>query len=520
MADEGVEGVQEVRKPARRSPSTGHRKRRHPEIKRSLSSPREKDRLTSSEEDLIDKCNEILEQAKLIKRKGKNKFDELKQEEEAKQVKKEDTQSWFRSLFTKKESLEQPVKIKNKKEIIPLPIVPSEPFEWREFKRDVKLEFVRFKIEFRHEVDRLKKLRNRCISDLVIAFIYCGLGAFVFKFTEGTFESYYKCGVKRVKRDFIDELWRGSHFLREDEWKSKARRKLMEFENQLQDAFEAGMNSYSGQRSWSFINALLYSLTVLTTIGYGHIAPVTTTGRALTIAYSIIGIPLFLIVLADFGKMFTRGIKFVWAFVRRVYYTGSCRKVRKAAPMQEVMKGVQIMYDLAHLRRPSQAGAAPPLPPRAPTSPSSAPPTPALSTFAIDDEFNLPISVAIFILLIYIFFGAAVFWVWETDWTFFEAFYFVFISMSTIGFGDLVPQNQMYMMASIIYLVFGLALTSMCINVVQEKLSDTFRQASVKIGATIGLKVSQDDGTGSPVSPTHVEIAEVHKPQHPEAPEL
>jgi len=50
----------------------------------------------------------------------------------------------------------------------------------------------------------------------------------------------------------------------------------------------------------------------------------------------------------------------------------------------------------------------------------------------------------------------------------------------------------MYMMASMVYLVFGLALTSMCINVVQEKLSDTFRQASAKIGATIGLDGAEE----------------------------
>ncbi|XP_014270925.1 potassium channel subfamily K member 1 isoform X1 [Halyomorpha halys] len=509
MADEEVEGDPPVRRPPRRSPTTGHRKRRHPEVKRSLSSPREKERLTSSDEDFIDKCNEILEQAKLIKRKGVNKVDDLEQEEQnSEDSKLEDVpkQSWLKSLFTKKEKLEEPAKDETKKEVIAVPKVPSEPIDWREFKRDVKLEYVKFKIEFRDEVERLKKLRNRCISDLLIALIICGLGAFVFKFIEGAFESYYKCGVKRVKRDFIDELWRGSHFLREDEWKSKARRKLMEFENQLQDAFEAGMNSYSGQRSWSFINSFLYSLTVLTTIGYGHIAPVTTTGRAVTIVYAIIGIPLFLILLADFGKMLTRGIKFVWAFVRRVYYTGSCRKVRKAAPMQEMMKGVQIINDLAHLRRPSQTDTA---------HHHSAPPTPAPSAFAVDDEFNLPITVAIVILLLYIFLGAGVFWIWESDWTFFESFYFIFISMSTIGFGDLVPQNQMYMMASIVYLVFGLALTSMCINVVQEKLSVTFRQASAKIGATIGLKVEDEDGTGSPVSPTHVQVAEVHKKPEP-----
>lgn len=117
---------------------------------------------------------------------------------------------------------------------------------------------------------------------------------------------------------------------------------------------------------------------------------------------------------------------------------------------------------------------------------NTTPQTPMPSEIEIDDEFNLPISLALFLLISYILCGAAMYSMWET-WTFFESFYFVFISMSTIGFGVYVPNHPMIMMASIIYLVFGLALTSMCINVVQLKLSDSFRQASSKIRETIGL---------------------------------
>lgn len=107
-----------------------------------------------------------------------------------------------------------------------------------------------------------------------------------------------------------------------------------------------------------------------------------------------------------------------------------------------------MVYDIATFRRPSQLPPGvtledlPPLPPqplRPNFTPGDPPGTPALSTYAIDDEFNLPISVAIFILLIYILSGATVFYVWES-WGFFESFYFVFISMSTIGFGDVVPK--------------------------------------------------------------------------------
>ncbi|XP_038219678.1 uncharacterized protein LOC119837955 [Zerene cesonia] len=392
-----------------------------------------------------------------------------------------------------------------------------------------------FKYEYRNDWEKLKILRNKCICDMLILIIMCGSGGMMFKSLEGSFENAYKCSARNVKRDFIESLWRGSHYLREDDWKSMARKKLFEFEDQLHTAHEAGVTSYSGQRSWNFMNSFVYCLTLITTIGYGHIAPKTTYGRVATIVYAIIGIPLFLIVLADFGKLFTRIIKFFWAFIRRFYYTRSCRRVRRTAPVQEVMKGLNIVYDV--VRRPSQIfseedietlpdGAAPPkverkpsdVPPPLPPKPGQQkqseidgdPDTPAPSVFEIDDEFNLPISVAIFILVVYIIIGAVGYSIWET-WNFFESFYFVFVSMSTIGLGDLVPDHPMFMMASILYLVFGLALTSMCINVVQVKLSDTFKQASAKLGATIGLKVAEEDGSLVPITPPPIEIAPVHK---------
>lgn len=191
---------------------------------------------------------------------------------------------------------------------------------------------------------------------------------------------------------------------------------------------------------------------------------------------------------------------------------------------QEMLRGMNIAYEIATFRRPSfipkdveeeRKDAATPqsnVTHLAPPSNSGTPTTPIPPEIDIDDEFNLPVSLAFIILLAYIFIGASVYSIWEEKWSFFEACYFVFISMSTIGFGDYVPQHPIYMMMSIIYLVFGLALTSMCINVVQVKLSDSFRQATAKIGATIGLSLAEEEARSiqniSPMPPG--DLASIH----------
>lgn len=138
---------------------------------------------------------------------------------------------------------------------------------WFEFYKRFRSEWKAFKEEHGKDLEQLRNCRNSCLMGFVIVFIYCGIGGIIFHTTEGAFEMFYKCGVKRVKRDFLDTLWSKRHYLGEEDWKSMARNKLMEFENQLYDAYEAGMNSYSGQRGWSFINSLVYCFTLVTTIG-------------------------------------------------------------------------------------------------------------------------------------------------------------------------------------------------------------------------------------------------------------
>lgn len=60
----------------------------------------------------------------------------------------------------------------------------------------------------------------------------------------------------------------------------------------------------------------------------------------------------------------------------------------------------------------------------------------------ISDRKWLYALAAVCFLLIYLGVGAGLLLVFEDDWSFFDGYYFCFITMTTIGFGDLVPSKR------------------------------------------------------------------------------
>lgn len=296
--------------------------------------------------------------------------------------------------------------------------------------------------------------------------------------------------LRDTRGDFIQELKNYSMNLNNEtdkEWDLRLRKKLEDYEEFMVDVYQnfTVFGTRNNPKSWTFFNAIVYCGTLYTTIGYGHMFPTTKFGMIFTIVYAIIGIPLFLITLTDFGKLFTRGIKALWTYVRRLYYTGKCRKVRKKARVAEIIQGAQLVYGIALVSKRAVFSDGGDADNEEPQNKEEKESKMSAADFEVDDEFNLPISVAITVLLVYIFLGAIMYWIWES-WEFFTAFYFVFISLSTIGFGDYVPVHNLCMIMSVAYLIFGLALMTMCINVVQLKLTETFSIASAKLRATIG----------------------------------
>ena len=115
---------------------------------------------------------------------------------------------------------------------------------------------------------------------------------------------------------------------------------------------------------------------------------------------------------------------------------------------------------------------------------------------------SVPISLSITVLITYICGGAILFGQWE-QWLFLDGFYFCFISLTTIGFGDLVPGdsvkvdddevvaddeflgglvNLQFIFVSL-YIIFGMAIIAMCFSLMQEKVV----RGVIALGRKIGL---------------------------------
>lgn len=89
---------------------------------------------------------------------------------------------------------------------------------------------------------------------------------------------------------------------------------LAKYESAVQSAAQSGLllNAIEDfppkTDKWSIVQAVFFSSTVITTIGYGNLVPVTFGGRIFCMVYAMIGIPLTLTVIADMGRLFANAV--------------------------------------------------------------------------------------------------------------------------------------------------------------------------------------------------------------------
>jgi potassium channel subfamily K protein 1 len=142
--------------------------------------------------------------------------------------------------------------------------------------------------------------------------------------------------------------------------------------------------------NWSFGQAVFFSGTVLTTIGYGHVSPLSSGGKVFCILYAIFGIPITLVLIS--------------ACVERLLLVTN--KLYDKMKTMSVFYRNQTTIDMKAL------------------------------TYT---HFGL---VLAFVLVFFFLIPAAVFSSIEKEWNYLDALYYCFISLSTIGLGDYIPGDK------------------------------------------------------------------------------
>ena len=112
------------------------------------------------------------------------------------------------------------------------------------------------------------------------------------------------------------------------------------------------------------------------------------------------------------------------------------------------------------------------------------------------EDVTVPISLCLLVIVAYVVGGALLFSEWE-GWGMLDGSYFCFITLSTIGFGDMVPGsnfeenpdetsvgpvNNKFVLCSL-YIIIGMALIAMCFNLMQEKVIKGVRSLGKRLAS-------------------------------------
>ncbi|XP_054007605.1 TWiK family of potassium channels protein 9-like [Hylaeus anthracinus] len=319
----------------------------------------------------------------------------------------------------------------------------------------------------------------------------------------------YEARTKTVENIWI--ITESLNILYRENWTRLAAQEIARFQDQLVKRITEDMmanqnvGTYVGGSSsdpvterrppeyeWNFAKAFLYSLTVLTTIGCGSIAPKSTWGKIATMGYASLGIPLTLVYLSSAGGLLSRCARGVFTRALCCCLCSNCgyccyderrmeekeRRMRKKRQQEEL---VQQQQQQLQLQEPFYVRA------NASTFTSTveikASPKDEVSSLGSGDRPNVtilaPISICLGAMVCYIVAGA--FTLHKLDgWSFVDASYFCFMSLSTIGFGDMVPgsypRQSLYESKNVTiwfcscYIMSGMALTAMCFNILHDEI--------------------------------------------------
>lgn len=195
---------------------------------------------------------------------------------------------------------------------------------------------------------------------------------------------------------------------------------LENFLVQVLDANKYGVSvlrNASVSSNWDFASSFFFTSTLVTTVGYGHTTPLSDSGKAFCIFFALVGIPFTLLVLS--------------------------------AVVQRLM--IFITYRPIHFFQTRHG-------------------CPKRTASQVHFLILFLVTLVCFFIIPAVIFSAI-----EESWSFLDAFYFCFISLSTVGLGDYVPGEKygqklrpFYKISVTVYLLLGLIMLLLLLQTFQK----------------------------------------------------
>ncbi|XP_075964536.1 potassium channel subfamily K member 3 [Anarhichas minor] len=242
----------------------------------------------------------------------------------------------------------------------------------------------------------MKRQNARTLALIVSILTYLVVGAAVFE----TLESKQEKGHKRRLDARKHELMRKYNLTKEN------------FEEL--ELVVLHLKPHKAGVQWKFAGSFYFAITVITTIGYGHAAPSTDSGKVFCMFYALLGIPLTLVMFQSLGERIN-------TFVRYLLH-----EAKKCLAMRHTEVSMANMVTVGFFS--------------------------CMSTLCV---------------------GAVAFSHCE-GWSFLNAFYYCFITLTTIGFGDYVAlqrddtlqKDPRYVAFCFVYILMGLTVVGAFLNLV------------------------------------------------------
>nr|XP_054758794.1 potassium channel subfamily K member 16-like [Lytechinus pictus] len=272
--------------------------------------------------------------------------------------------------------------------------------------------------------------RTHLLAVLVIFWIYLFIGALIFTSIERRHADNLHHRFLHTAIDFVANNSCVDHG------------DLQTYSNVLIDVYTGGLRWTTDQgfnsskhhyHHWDLVDSLFFCATVVTTIGYGNLAPSTELGRSICIIYALIGIPLSGLLVTIIGQQLKKRLRGIW---RRLLVRLHCITTRESS----------IAHRIASFMAVVVAG------------------------------------VAFYVILIII---PACLFNYIEGWNWLTSQYYAFISFTTIGFGDYVAGDGqtltavgrvVYKVILIFYLVFGMGFVTMLLQGLQHRNAQKVRQ--------------------------------------------